>query len=70
MADSCSMPTKHRIFATSFGDVYPHYIATAEKKERNQSEVDAVICWLTVYTQTKPQGQLPKQTDLKVRLNS
>lgn len=40
---------KHRIFTTSFGSVYPHYINKAEKKGRTKDEVDTIICWLTGY---------------------
>ena len=33
----------------SFGSVYPHYIAKAEKKGRTGAEVDDLIEWLTGY---------------------
>ena len=59
------MTTKHRIFTTSFAKVYPYYIAKAEKKGRKQPEVDAIICWLTGYTQRQLDGQLKKQTDFE-----
>ena len=59
------MPTKHRIFTTSFANVYPYYIAKAEKKGRTKAEVDAIICWLTGYTQHQFEGQLKKQTDFE-----
>ena len=59
------MTQKHRIFTTSFASVYPLYIAKAEKKGRTKSEVDAVICWLTGYTQQELEGQLKKQTDFE-----
>ena len=49
------MPTKHRIFSVPVANVYPYYIAKAEKKGRTKAEVDAIICWLTGYT--------PKQFD-------
>ena len=39
----------HRIFTTSFADVYPLYVAKAERKGRTRAEVDAVIQWLTGY---------------------
>jgi hypothetical protein len=39
----------HRIYRTSFGSVYPHYVAKAEKKGRTRAEVDAIIGWLTGY---------------------
>src|SRR5687767_7310800 len=59
------MTTKHRIFATSFASVYPLYIAKAEKKGRKKSEVDAVICWLTGYSQKELEGQIKKQKDFE-----
>jgi hypothetical protein len=59
------MATKHRIFTTSFANVYPYYVAKAEKKGRKKSEVDAVICWLTGYNQRQLEGQLKKQTDFE-----
>lgn len=37
----------HRIFTTAFADVYPLYVAKAERKGRTQAEVDQVIEWLT-----------------------
>jgi hypothetical protein len=57
--------TKNRIFAMSFARVYPLYVAKAEKKGREKSEVDAVICWLTGYDQRQLEGQLKKQTDFE-----
>ena len=36
------MPAKHRIFTTPVADVYPLYIAKAEKKGRTKAEVDAI----------------------------
>ncbi len=59
------MTTKHRIFTTSFASVYPLYVAKAEKKGRKQSEVDAVICWLTGYSPRELEGQLKKQTNFE-----
>jgi len=40
---------KHKIFAMSFADVYPLYVAKAERKGRTKSEVDEIIQWLTGY---------------------
>ena len=57
------MPTKHRIFTTSVAKVYPYYIAKAEKKGRTKAEVDAIICWLTGYSQRHLEQALKKQTD-------
>src|SRR5476649_454534 len=59
------MPTKHRIFTISFANVYPLYVAKAEKKGRTKAEVDAVICWLTGYTPRQLAAQLKKQTDFE-----
>jgi hypothetical protein len=59
------MATKHRIFTMTFASVYPHYVAKAEKKGRKKAEVDAVICWLTGYSQKELEKQLKKQTDLE-----
>jgi hypothetical protein len=59
------MTTKHRIFTTSFASVYPLYVAKAEKKGRKKAEVDAVICWLTGYSQGELEGQLKRQTDFE-----
>lgn len=44
------MEKRHRIFAMSFGSVYPLYVKKAEKKGRTQEEVDAIIRWLTGYS--------------------
>jgi hypothetical protein len=59
------MTTKHRIFKTSFANVYPLYVAKAEKKGRKKSEVDAIIRWLTGYSQEELEGQLEKQKDFE-----
>ena len=59
------MKTKHRIFTTPVANVYPYYIAKAEKKERTKAEVDAIICWLTGYSQRQLEAQLKKQTDFE-----
>jgi hypothetical protein len=57
------MATPHRIFTTSFASVYPHYVAKAERKGRQQSEVDAIIRWLTGYSQQELLGQLKAEKD-------
>lgn len=48
-----------------FANVYPYYIAKAEKKGRTKSEVDAIICWLTGYTQRGLEAQLKKQSNIE-----
>jgi hypothetical protein len=55
----------HRIYTTSFAGVYPLYVAKAERKGRIKAEVDAIICWLTGYTQTELNTQIEKQTDFQ-----
>ena len=57
--------TKNRVFAINFAKVYPLYVAKAEKKGRKKSEVDAIICWLTGYSQRELQGQLKKEKDIE-----
>lgn len=59
------MTTNHRLFTTSVANVYPYYVAKAEKKGRTKSEVDAIICWLTGYTQRGLEGQLKKGTEFE-----
>lgn len=57
--------TKHRIYTTRFADVYPHYVAKAEKKGRTKSEVDEIIRWLTGYNQETLDAQLENETDFE-----
>jgi hypothetical protein len=57
--------TKHRIYKMSFANVYPHYIAKAEKKGRTKTEVDKIIRWLTGYSQKRFETQLKKPTDFE-----
>jgi len=57
--------TKHRIYATSFASVYPHYVAKAEKKGRTKAEMDEIIRWLTGYTQKKLESQMTKKVDFE-----
>lgn len=59
------MTTKHRIFTTPVANVYPFYVAKAEKKGRTKAEVDAILCWLTGYTSRQLEAQLKRQTDFE-----
>ena len=59
------MSTKHRIFTTSFSRVYPFYVEKAEKKGRKKAEVDAIICWLTGYSERELERELKNQTDFE-----
>jgi hypothetical protein len=56
---------KPRIFKYSFAGVYPNYITKAERKGRTKEEVDAIICWLTGYSQQKLQQQIDNKTDFE-----
>ena len=49
----------------SVAEVYPAYVAKAERKGRTKAEVDEIICWLTGYTQKQFEVQLDKQTNFK-----
>jgi hypothetical protein len=59
------MATKHRIFTTSFASVYPHYVAKAERKGRTQAEVDAIVRWLTGFSQEALQSQIARKSDFE-----
>src|SRR6476661_4267888 len=56
---------KHRIFTTSFGSVYPHYVAKAEKKGRTKEETDEIIRWLTGYSQKELDAVIKDRTDFE-----
>ena len=55
----------HRIFATSFASVYPHYVAKAERKGRTSAEVDEVIAWLTGYDAAGLEAALDDRRDFE-----
>lgn len=59
------MAAKHRIFTIPVANVYPYYIAKAEKKGRTKAEVDEIICWLTGYTPRQLGKQLAQKTDFE-----
>jgi hypothetical protein len=59
--------TKHRIYTMSFATVYPLYVAKAERKGRTKAEVDAIIRWLTGYTQLQLDAEPEKKTSLEAR---
>ena len=56
---------KHRIHTTSVASAYPHYVTKAEKKGRTKSDVDAIIRWLTGYSQAELKAHLEKRTDFE-----
>lgn len=54
-----------RVYAMSFGSVYPHYVAKAEKKGRTKAEVDEIISWLTGYDAARLEAILADKTDFQ-----
>lgn len=54
-----------RLYNMSFASLYPSYLAKAKKKGRTKDEVNAIIHWLTGYTQKQLEVQMRKQTDLR-----
>ena len=52
----------HRIFTTSVGAVYPHYLAKVERKGRTRAELHCVIEWLTGFDDATLQGHLAAGT--------
>ena len=42
---------KPKIAEYAFADIYPLYLKKAERKGRTKAELDAVICWLTGYSE-------------------
>lgn len=59
------MATPHRIFGMKFSSVYPMYVQKAEKKGRQASEVDEVICWLTGYDLEGLSSQLAREVSFE-----
>jgi hypothetical protein len=55
----------HRVFGMKFANVYPMYVAKAERKNRTRQEVDQVICWLTGYDQAGLRRQIEQGHDLE-----
>ncbi len=56
---------RHRIFATSFASIYPHYVAKAERKNRSKEEVDRVVSWLTGYDDAGLERAIAGEVDLE-----
>ena len=56
---------QHRIFTTSHASVYPHYVTNAEKKGRTKADIDAIIRWLTGWSQEALEAHLTKETDFE-----
>lgn len=50
---------RHRIYDMPFGDVYPLYVAKAERKGRTKAEVDEILRWLTGYSDADVAARAP-----------
>ena len=59
------MEKKPRIFTISFASVYPLYLQKAEKKGRTKAEVDAIIAWLTGYSEKQLQRAIEAKLDFE-----
>jgi len=53
------------VHAMIVANVYPMYVAKAERKGRTKDEVDEIIRWLTGYTKSSLNVQLKKQTNFE-----
>jgi hypothetical protein len=56
---------RQRVFEMKFANVYPLYVAKAERKNRTRLEVDQIICWLTGYDQAGLRQQVEQGHDLE-----
>ncbi len=55
----------HRIFRMVMADVYPAYVAKAERKGRTRAEVDQVVEWLTGYDDAGLEKALADRVDVE-----
>ena len=53
-----------------FGEIYPLYIAKAERKARSAEEVNQIICWLTGYTAAQLQQKIAEGVDMETFFSS
>ncbi|XUX00245.1 MAG: DUF2200 domain-containing protein [Dehalogenimonas sp.] len=56
---------KHNLYAMPVANVYPHYIAKAERKGRTKAEVNEIIRWLTGYSQAELEALLENKIDFE-----
>lgn len=63
---STSEVTLKRVYAMIFANVYPLYVAKAEKKGRTKDEVNKIIQWLTGYTKAGLESQIKKQINFEM----
>lgn len=56
---------KEKLYALPVANVYPYYVAKAEKKGRTKAEVDEIICWLTGNSQKQLEALLENKTSFE-----
>lgn len=61
-----SEATLKRVYAMIFANVYPLYVAKAERKGRTKDEVNKIIQWLTGYTKAGLESQIKKQINFEM----
>ena len=54
-----------KVFKMTFATIYPLYITKIERKGRDKSELDTVICWLTGYDANGLVRQIDSGVDLE-----
>jgi hypothetical protein len=59
------MANNERVFAMSFGAVYPLYVAKVERKGHTRAELDQVIAWLTGYDAAGLQAAIDDGRDFR-----
>jgi hypothetical protein len=57
--------SNERIYKMTISGVYPMYVQKAERKGRSKEEVDAIIYWLTGYSEQGLQAQLDRNVDFE-----
>ena len=58
-----------RVYKMTFASIYPLYIQKLERKGRTKADVDALICWLTGYSEAELALQIEKEVDLSTFFN-
>ena len=54
-----------RIFAMTFGSIYPLYLTKVERKGHGKDELDQVITWLTGYDEAGLEKAIANEVDLE-----
>lgn len=56
---------EHRLFKSDFAKLYPMYVQKAQRKGRTKEEVDAILRWLTGYSEQDLARQLDAHCDVE-----